>query len=281
MSRASLETVLLVLLLVLPGCLHQELEDAGLLIATTTSMRDSGLMDALIEAFESSAGIEVEYVAVGTGAALELGREGDVDMVIVHAPDREQVFLDSGSGSNRTTFAWNRFVLLSPTPPPLDANLTETMRSIVEEDACFISRGDDSGTHTKEQAIWTAVGENHGMSMVEDDLGLHPSWPGYLSSGQGMAASLTMADELDCWCLSDRGTYLNLRGGLDLHPIEFQESMLVNPYSALLLPGPQERQMDAVRFTNWLVSPEAVQVIESHEVDGEMLFVPGSPDQVV
>ncbi len=96
-----------------------------------------------------------------------------------------------------------------------------------------------------------------------------------------MAASLTMADELDCWCLSDRGTYLNLRGGLDLHPIEFQESILVNPYSALLLSGPQERQMDAVRFTNWLVSPEAVQVIESHEVDGEMLFVPGSPDQVV
>ena len=141
--------------------------------------------DALIEAFESSAGIEVEYVAVGTGATLELGREGDVDMVIVHAPDREQVFLDSGSGSNRTTFAWNRFVLLISDTPPLDANLTETMRKIVEDDACFISRGDDSGTHTKEQAIWTAVGENHGMSMVEDDLGLHPSWPGYLPPDRG------------------------------------------------------------------------------------------------
>ena len=163
--------VLTTLLLPLAGCVDSPAEADSFRLGTTTSMRDSGLLDILIEDFERLHDIDVEYVAVGTGAALELGRNGDVDALIVHAPDQEAKFIEEGFADERVPIARNAFVLLGQ---HMERFNFEAFTSILEDETCFISRGDNSGTHAKEQAIWRHINQTQGVEMVEDSNGYHP-----------------------------------------------------------------------------------------------------------
>ena len=174
-------------------------EGTSFILATTTSTEDSGLLDAILPDFEEQTGITVEVVAVGTGQALSLGESGDADVLLVHARAREDAFMEAGHGTRREDVMYNDFVILGPPEDPAGIAGMEdagaAFAAIAAAEAPFVSRGDDSGTHTKEKAIWEVAG-------------VEPAGDWYISAGQGMGAVLTMADEELAYTLSDRATYL-------------------------------------------------------------------------
>ena len=265
-----------ILILVLPsiqGCLELEEDSDSITIrlATTTSLRDSGLLSELLPDFTQQTGVEVDVIAVGSGAALALAENKDVDVLIVHDPKREMEFIENGFAENRTTFAWNTFVLLGPTI--VSGSLNETLAWILDEDRCFISRGDESGTHQKEQAIWQRFSNQSDVEFVDDSLGYHPVWDGYQSIGQGMGAAITISNELGCWTLSDRGTALFRQDNTDLHLHDFNDSILINPYSILLMDN--ELNTSTVALRNFLL--ESAERIDSYTVNNETLFFSGQP----
>ena len=264
-----------IIILVLPslqGCLQVEKEsNTTIRLATTTSLRDSGLLDELLSDFSESSNIEVDVIAVGSGAAMSLAENDDVDVLIVHDPIREFEFIENGFAENRTTFAWNRFVLLGPVNHSF--SLFETLNWIVENDQCFVSRGDESGTHQKEQEIWRLLSNQSEFDFTEDDLGFHPIWDGYQSIGQGMGAAITISNELECWTLSDRGTALYRQGNTNLIIHEFNESILINPYSILLMDNEHNSQTVALR--DYLLS--SADRIDNYTVNNETLFNSGEP----
>lgn len=246
----------------LSGCLEEVEDSKGLLLATTTSMRDSGLLDELLPAFERATGIHVNVVAVGTGAALNLGENGDADLLIVHSPEKEIEFIENGFGISRSTFAWNRFVLIGPKQLDGFSNASEAFSSL--ENECFISRGDNSGTHIKELKIWEMAGIEPGKE--------------YLSIGQGMASALNMADELQCWTLSDKGTWLFRSNKLDLEATSWNDNLTLNPYSIIQLNG--ENSEDSLRFNEFLLSYESQEIINNYSINGQTLFNAGQPNQL-
>jgi tungstate transport system substrate-binding protein len=252
----------------LAGCLSPPQESsADFRIATTTSLRDSGLLDVLIEEFTSLHDVEVEYITVGTGAALNLGVNRDVDALIVHAPDQELAFLDQGHGSNRTQIAWNAFVLLSPVE--LSEDLDDAFLSIVESEQCFISRGDDSGTHLKEQEIWRRLNTTANLPVFLDSNGYHPSGDWYFSIGQGMGAAINMAHEKNCITFSDRGTALEFQNKISLQRFEYDDVMMHNPYSFISVTGGNEA-MSAL-FLSYLLN-EGKATIASYTINGEPAY---------
>ena len=265
-----------ILILVLPsiqGCLEleEDFDSITIRLATTTSLRDSGLLSELLPEFTQQTGVEVDVIAVGSGAALALAENKDVDVLIVHDPKREMEFIENGFAENRTTFAWNTFVLLGPTI--VSGSLNETLAWILDEDRCFISRGDESGTHQKEQAIWQRFSNQSDVEFVDDSLGYHPVWDGYQSIGQGMGAAITISNELGCWTLSDRGTALFRQDNTNLHLHEFNDSILINPYSILLMDN--ELNTSTVALRNFLL--ESAERIDSYTVNNETLFFSGQP----
>ncbi|DAC36358.1 MAG TPA: solute-binding protein [Candidatus Poseidoniaceae archaeon] len=261
---------LLCLLVLSPGCVTPD-EDR-MILATTTSMRDSGLLEVLLPAFTNATGHEVDVVAVGTGAALNLGRSGDADVLIVHAPEAEMEFLEEGHGSTRSVFAWNTFVLL--TPEPMNGSLFDVLDTLVANEQCFVSRGDASGTHIKEQILWQAWADAGRGDVVEDSSGVHPAGDWYLSIGQGMGAAITMADEKRCVTLSDLGTALFRAETVDLDLQRYDDEVMVNPYSIIPLDGPHAAEAEALRT---FLLTEAAQLIDDHTVSGEPMFTPGQP----
>lgn len=267
---------LLVFLLLLPslqGCLqaNEDVEKTSIRLATTTSLRDSGLLSILLPEFTDETGIHVDVIAVGSGAAMSLAQNNDVDVLIVHDPERESEFIENGFAENRTTFAWNRFVLLGPTT--VSGNLNETLTWILENDQCFVSRGDESGTHQKEQEIWKSFSNQSDFEFIEDSLGYHPVWDGYQSIGQGMGAAITISNELECWTLSDRGTALYRHSNMNLLIHEFNESLLLNPYSILLMDN--EHNDSTVALRDFLLA--SAQRIEAYTIENESLFFSGEP----
>ena len=265
-----------ILILVLPsiqGCLESEEDSDSITIrlATTTSLRDSGLLSELLPEFTQQTGIHVDVIAVGSGAALTLAENKDVDALIVHDPEREIEFIENGYAENRTTFAWNTFVLLGPTT--LSGNLNESLTWILDEDQCFVSRGDESGTHQKEQAIWQRLSNQSNVEFVDDSLGYHPVWDGYQSIGQGMGAAITISNELGCWTLSDRGTALFRQDNINLHMHEFNDSILINPYSILLMDN--ELNTSTIALRDFLL--ESSERIDDYTVNNETLFFSGQP----
>ena len=266
----ALLAVLLCLLMASPGCVTPD--DDRMILATTTSMRDSGLLDVLLPAFTNATGHEVDVVAVGTGAALNLGRSGDADVLIVHAPEAEADFLEEGHGSSRTVFAWNTFLLL--TPEPMNGSLFDVLDAVVEDERCFVSRGDASGTHMKEQTLWQAWADAGRGEVIEDRSGIHPDGDWYLSIGQGMGAAITMADEKRCVTLSDLGTALFRSDTVDLELQRYNDTLLLNPYSIIPLEGPHAAAAEALRA---FLMNEATAVIEAHTISGEPMFTPGQP----
>lgn len=240
-------------------------------LATTTSTQDSGLLDYLLPMFEEETGIRVNVIAVGTGQALKLGEDGNADVLLVHARAKEDAFMAAGHGVRREDVMYNDFVIVGP---PQDPAGIQGLRSaalafatIAEKQALFVSRGDDSGTHTKEKAIWEAAG-------------VEPQGDWYISAGQGMGAVLTMADELEAYTLSDRATYLaRTLEGTELVILVQGDPILFNPYGVIAVnpaKGPHIQAALANRFIDWLISPPVQEKIGQFGVDkfGQPLFVP-------
>jgi tungstate transport system substrate-binding protein len=266
-----------ILLLIFPtiqGCLQveDENEDSTIRLATTTSLRDSGLLAEILPGFTQQTGVEVDVIAVGSGAAMTLAENNDVDVLIVHDPEREIQFIEDGFAENRTTFAWNRFVLLGPIS--MSGNLFEILEWIIETDQCFVSRGDGSGTHQKEQTLWRTLSNESTIEFVDDSLGYHPVWDGYQSIGQGMGAAITISDELECWTISDRGTALYRQENTNLKIHDLQETILMNPYSILLMDN--EHNTSTLALRDFLLS--SVSEIDNYKVNNETLFYSGQPN---
>jgi tungstate transport system substrate-binding protein len=238
-------------------------------LATTTSTENSGLLGFLLPVFESRYNLKVNVIAVGTGQALKLAENGDVDLVMVHAPSAEQKFVDAGFGVNRRPFMKNDFILVGPAEDPAGiksaADLEQALAKLVADPkAVFISRGDESGTHIKEQFLWSETK----LAMPGDR---------YLSIGQGMEAALRMADEKRAYTLADRGTYLALKDKLKLAVVAEKDPRLDNPYAVIAVnPArfPDNNYMDAMLLIAWLTSPEGQQKIAAYQVGGEVLFFP-------
>jgi len=266
--------ILLCIFLIIPGCTNpQEYYEDDLILATTTSMRDSGLLDLVIPIFNERYNIEVKVVAVGTGAALRLGENGDADILIVHAPNKEISFIEQGYGKSRTTFAWNRFILIGPIDISNSNNISNAFISAIN--SCFISRGDESGTHIKEQEIW----QQTNLKLVEDDLGIHPLNDGFISIGNGMGVALNMADEMNCFTLSDAGTYYHQKETTNLITSTFNDPITINPYSIIQLSKTSKTNLSE-QFENFLLSQEIQLLISEYTIDKNPLFIAGQPNQV-
>jgi len=235
-------------------------------LATTTSTDDSGLLDFLLPPFEEQEGLRVDRIAVGTGKALALAQRGDADLLLVHARAREDAFVSEGWGIDRRDVMWNDFVIAGPTEDPAgiaDAtDAAEALRRIAAAQAAFISRGDDSGTHTRERDLWAAAD-------------VTPSWDGYHEAGQGMGACLNIADELRGYVLTDRGTYIAFGKKVELIVLVEGDPALRNPYGAILVNPERHPHVDAVRarkLLDYLTSPAGQAKIDEFRVDGKVLF---------
>jgi tungstate transport system substrate-binding protein len=268
-------------------------EDKLLTMATTTSTQASGLLDILLPAFEKDTGIKVKVIAKGTGAAIRDGKDGNVDIIFVHAKDRELTFVKEGYGTRRYGVMHNDFVILGPKNDPAgirgQKNATEALKQIAASEASFVSRGDDSGTHTMEQSLWEKTGlpldrskttiVKNGQQKVLGSVRPKGNW--YLSLGQGMGKSLTFADEKETYILADRGTYLKYKHGkkppIDLVVLCQGDPVLNNPYGVIPVSPkkhPHVKYDLAKQFAAWLVSPGAQLLIENYRLLGKQLFFP-------
>ena len=246
---------------------------SNLLLATTTSTNDSGLLDFILPVFEEETGIGVDVIAVGTGQALELGTNGDADVLLVHARAREDAFMADGHGSRREDVMYNDFVIVGPPSDPAGikgmSEASAALQTIATAEVPFVSRGDDSGTHTKEKSIWA-------------EIPLEPVGDWYISAGQGMGAVLTMANELQAYTMSDRATYLALTlEGTSLEIMVDGDPILFNPYGVMAVnPDKGEHiQVDmANQFIDWLISIPTQEMIAEFGVAefGSPLFTPDS-----
>jgi tungstate transport system substrate-binding protein len=248
-------------------------EPQTLTLATTTSTQDSGLLDYILPDFESEYNTKVDVIAVGTGQALQLGEDGNADVLLVHARAREDAFMDAGHGVRREDVMYNDFVIVGPESDPAGiqgmTDAAQAFQKIAEAQAPFVSRGDDSGTHTKEKAIWEAAG-------------IEPSGDWYISAGQGMGAVLTLANEQQAYTLSDRATYLarTLEGTELVIEVE-GDPVLFNPYGVMAVnpdKSPEINNELANTFIDWLISVPVQEKISQYGIEefGSPLFTPDS-----
>jgi tungstate transport system substrate-binding protein len=237
-----------------------------MILATTTSTQDSGLLDELVPRFQDQSGCSVKTVAVGSGEALELGERGDADVLLVHSPEAEQEFMDGGHGVSREAVMHNDFIVVGPAEDPAKikgaGSAAEAFTRISEHEAPFASRADESGTHTKELSIWEAAG-------------IEPAGSWYIETGQGMGETLTIAGQKRAYTLSDRGTFL-ATDNVDLDLLVEGGSDLLNPYHVIVVEGEGVNRECAQAFAGWITSPETQEEIERFGVAeyGEPLFFP-------
>jgi len=254
-------------------------QSRDVILATTTSTRDAGLLDSLLPVFERKTGYRMKVIAVGSGQALEMGRRGDADVVLSHAPQAERVLADSGYFLERRLVMHNDFVIVGPATDPAGlrglSDALAAMRRIAATPATFVSRGDQSGTHKLEQSLWKMVG------------GTPPAgarW--YVESGQGMAATLQMADQKRAYTITDRATYLAWRDKVQLVPEVEGDPLLYNVYHVMEVSprnAPRVNTVGGKAFADFLVAPETQVLIGEfgHSRFGQSLFVPdaGKPDR--
>ncbi len=241
-------------------------ERKSIILATTTSTQDSGLLDSILPAFEKKSGIQVKVVAVGTGQAIQTGKDGNADVLLVHSRKDEDEFVASGFGANAYDVMFNQFLIVGPKDDPAGikglASASDALKAIAAKKANFISRGDDSGTHKKELAIWK-------------NAGLKPEGSWYLSAGQGMGATLQMADEKSAYTLTDEATYLTARGSLVI--LKEGDSTLLNPYGVIQVKSTGKAE-DVEKFTRFLIGEEGQKLIGEFGKDkyGKGLFIPNA-----
>jgi tungstate transport system substrate-binding protein len=270
-------------------------EDKIIKMSTTTSTQASGLLDVLLPELEKDTGIQVKVIAKGTGAAIRDGMDGNVDVIFVHAKAREEKFVKDGYGTKRYAIMHNDFVILGPDADSAKIKgMTQAqaaLKNIADSKALFISRGDDSGTHTKEQALWQKTGlqlEKITNTIVkkgkkQEVAFVHPvgaeKW--YLSIGQGMGKTIMFADEKQAYTLADRGTYIKYKFGRDV-PVELDvlcegDPLLANPYGIIPInpqKHPHVKNKLAEEFAQWLVSDRGQAVIVDYRLLGKQLFYP-------
>ncbi len=263
-------------------------EVGRLVLATTTSTENSGLLQAILPDFETRYGAAVEVIAVGTGQALELGRNGDADVVLVHARDLEDAFVAEGAGVNRQDVMYNDFVIVGPAADPAgtrgQTDVAAALSQIAQSQSPFISRGDNSGTHVKEQDLWqaTSIPLVETASVDGTSTYVRPEGDWYQSIGQGMGATLTVADEQQAYTLSDRATYLaRTLEGTDLEILVEGDSRMFNPYGVIAVNPelhPSVNTAGAQAFIDWMTSVETQQLIAQFGVEefGSPLFTPDS-----
>ncbi len=248
-------------------------ETTHLRLATTTSTENSGLLEVLLLPFEVKFGVKVDVIVVGTGKALKLGENGDVDVVLVHARAVEDKFIQEGYGVNRRDVMYNDFIILGPFDDPAkikdEKNVVLALRKISEQKIYFVSRGDDSGTHKKEKSLWQKTGIN-------------PQGKWYMEVGQGMGAALQIAYEKQAYILCDRGTFLAYKDKIDLIILFEGDPLLFNPYGIMAVnPAlyPQVKYIEAMQLIAWVTSVEGQKIIKEYKKEGEVLFRPMAINQ--
>ena len=251
-------------------------QDKSIVVSSTTSTQDSGLFGHILPLFKQKTGIDVKVIAQGTGQALDTGRRGDADVVFVHAKSAEEKFLAEGQGVKRYPVMYNDFVLIGPKSDPAGVkgmkDITKALQMIKDKQAPFISRGDRSGTHLAELALWN---KNAGID-IEKDKG-----PWYKSIGQGMGAALNTASASNAYVLSDRGTWISFKNKGDLAIAVEGDKLLFNQYGVMLVnpeKHPNVKKDLGQQFIDWLVSPEGQKAIANYKINGEQLFYPNADD---
>ncbi|MDF2676375.1 MAG: tupA [Bacillota bacterium] len=248
-------------------------EETSMILATTTSTEDSGLLDFLLPKFKEKTNITVNVVAKGTGAALELGKNGDADVLLVHAKVQEEEFVKGGFGVERFDVMYNDFIIVGPKDDPAGLKTSApndpivAFKLIADTKSTFISRGDDSGTHTKEKAYWK-------------DASITPEGDWYVSAGTGMGAVLQMAAEKGGYTLTDRATYLSMKDKLNLQIVTEKNDKMYNQYGIIMV-NPDKypiKKAEAGEFINWILSEEGQNLIAEYGVEEfkEPLFVPNA-----
>lgn len=247
------------------GCssMAQTASKNDIILATTTSTYDSGLLDTLLPAFTERHGHAVKPLAVGTGEALAMGERKDVDVLLVHAPEAEKAFMAAGHGRSRRYVMYNRFILVGPKKDPAGAGKTDSvaaaLRAIFADAALFVSRGDDSGTHKKELSLWQTAG-------------LEPSGPWYQEVGQGMGATLRVTDEKQAYTLTDEAIFRSQRQTVSLRTFKLDDPALRNEYSVIVVDHQRPdigNTQGAEAFARWLVGPEGQSLIADFRIPGD------------
>lgn len=265
----KLFSVLLLTTLFLSSC-NATKQNSALLLVSTTSTQDSGLLDVLLPAFTEKTGYSVQLVAVGSGQALKIGQQGNADVILLHSPAAEKEFVARGFGIDRRLVMHNDFVIVGPPSDPArirGQNPVEALKRIFTAGATFVSRGDDSGTHVKELALW----KNAGLEPVGK------AW--YLETGQGQGATLSIAFEKGGYALTDRGTFLAYQSNVDLEILIEGDPFLLNVYHVIIVnpeKWPGVNLEGAKAFADFITSPEGQEIIGEFGVEkyGEPLFFP-------
>lgn len=258
--------LLFICLILLSGLVSAE--EVRLKMATTTSTENSGLLAVLNPPFEDKYGIKLDVISVGTGKAMRLGKNGDVDLILVHAPGAEKSYVDEGSGVEREPVMHNDFVIVGPDSDPADlkaaSNTKEVMSKLISAKHVFVSRGDDSGTHKKEMNLWALTDKK-------------PVGDWYLSVGQGMGVVLRIADDKEAYTLTDRGTYLAYKDKMKLRIVFENDPVLFNPYHVIMV-NPEKHshvKIDLARkYSAFIRGKEGQDLIRNFKVNGEILFHP-------
>ena len=245
--------------------------EESIVLASTTSTEQSGLFRSILPLFEQATGIRVKVVAQGTGQALDTGRRGDADVLLVHDRPEEDRFIAQGFGVERRDLMYNHFVLVGPRSDPAGTkgamDTADAFKRIGRGTTPFVSRGDKSGTHAAELRLWTAAG-------------LDPkAWPGYKESGSGMGPTLNMTASLGAYTLSDRGTWLSFKNRRDLEILYAGDPALLNRYGVMLVnPArhPAVKQDAGRAFIHWITGPAGQAAIADHKINGEPLFFPSA-----
>ena len=251
-------------------------QDKSIVVASTTSTQDSGLFGHILPLFKAKTGIDVKVISQGTGQALDTGRRGDADVVFVHAKSLEEKFLAEGFGLKRYPVMYNDFVLIGPKSDPAgikgSKDIVAALTTIKAKAAPFISRGDKSGTHAAELALWKAAN----IAIAGADKG-----PWYKEIGQGMGAALNTASASGAYVLSDRGTWISFKNKGDLVIAVEGDKKLFNQYGVMLVnpaKHPSVKQELGHQFIDWLVSAEGQKAIADYTINGEQLFYPNAND---
>jgi tungstate transport system substrate-binding protein len=249
---------------------HAETRSNVVILSTTTSTQDSGLLDVLVPMFERKTGLTVKTISVGTGQALALAARGEADVTLAHAPGVERKYVGDGKMSNRRLVMYNDFVLIGPAEDPARIkalpSAVDALKRIAESQSRFVSRGDKSGTHVLEQGLWKQAG-------------IEPRGTWYIESGQGMGQTLGIANDRRAYTLTDRGTYLAFAKRVDLPILVEKDRPLLNIYSVMEVNpanGPRVNVAGGNAFAEFLLAPETQAVIKAFGVDryGQPLFVP-------